>query len=98
MRGAADESNYYRQQSDALVPLKWMAPEAIKDAKYTSQSDVWAFGVLAYEVTSLGMTPYGALSGSELLAEIERGYRLPQPPQCPDSLCVNRVRWSLCFA
>jgi serine/threonine protein kinase len=71
-----------------VVPLKWMAPEAIKEAKYTIKSDVWAFGVLCYEVTSLGMTPYGALSGHELMAEIERGYRLPQPPACPLALCV----------
>jgi serine/threonine protein kinase len=59
-----------------------MAPEAIKEAKYTIKSDVWAFGVLCYEVSSLGMTPYGALSGHELMAEIERGMRLPQPPNC----------------
>jgi serine/threonine protein kinase len=66
-----------------------MAPEAIRDAKYTIKSDVWAFGVLCYEVTSLGMTPYGALGGHELMAEIERGYRLPQPANCPPSLFVN---------
>ncbi len=72
-----------------MVPLKWMAPEAIREAKYTIKSDVWAFGVLCYEVTSLGMTPYGALSGHELIAEIERGYRLPQPPACPPALFVG---------
>ena len=56
-----------------------MAPEAISEAKYTSKSDVWSFGVLLYEITSLGMTPYGAMS-QDLLAELQRGFRLPQPP------------------
>ena len=65
-----------------------MAPEAIKEAKYTSASDVWAFGVLAYEVTSLAMTPYGALGAQELVAELQRGYRLPQPPGCSAALYV----------
>ena len=81
-----DERAYYRQKSEAQVPLKWMAPEAIKEAKYTSASDVWAFGVLMYEVTSLAMTPYGALGGVELMTELERGFRLPQPASCPAAL------------
>jgi serine/threonine protein kinase len=84
----ADERNYYRQQTNSVMPLKWMAPEAIKDARYSNKSDVWAFGVLLYEVTSLGMTPYGALSGQELLAELDGGYRLPQPSLCSAKLCV----------
>jgi serine/threonine protein kinase len=83
-----DERDYYRKSSLAVVPLKWMAPEAIREAKYTIKSDVWAFGVLCYEVASLGMTPYGALSGQELMLELERGYRLPQPAACPSDLCV----------
>ena len=66
-----------------------MAPEAIKEARYTTASDVWAFGVLAYEVTSFAMTPYGALSGPELMAELETGYRLPQPPACPEKMFVD---------
>jgi serine/threonine protein kinase len=86
-----DERDYYRQQTNSKVPLKWMAPEAIKEAKYTSKSDVWAFGVLGYEVTSFGMTPYGALGGQELMSELERGYRLPQPPACPPALCVGFI-------
>ena len=85
-RFVADEQDYYRKRTQAVVPLKWMAPEAIKEAKYTSKSDVWAFGVLGYEVTSFGMTPYGALGGQELMAELEHGYRLPQPSACPDHL------------
>ncbi len=82
----ADERDYYRQQTKTAMPLKWMAPETVLEAKYSAKSDVWAFGVLCYEVTSLGMTPYGALGGQELMAELQRGYRLPQPPMCPPAM------------
>ena len=83
-----DESDYYRKRTQTLVPLKWMAPETVRDAKYSTKSDVWAFGVFCYEVTSLGMTPYGALGGQELMAELERGYRLPQSATTPANLLV----------
>jgi serine/threonine protein kinase len=88
-RVATDSSPVeHRKRLQAVAPLKWMAPEVIAEAKYTSKSDVWAFGVLGYEVASLGLTPYGALGGQELVAEICRGHRLPQPQTCPDHLCV----------
>jgi serine/threonine protein kinase len=90
-RRNADERNYYRQQTNSVVPLKWMAPESIVEAKYTTKSDVWAFGVLLYELTSLGMTPYGVMGGQELIVELERGYRLPSPPLCPPALFVGGV-------
>ncbi len=65
-----------------------MAPEAVAEARYTVQSDVWAFGVLLWEVVTYAMTPYGALAGPELVAELARGFRLPPPQDCPPALCV----------
>jgi hypothetical protein len=72
-----------------------MAPEAILEAKFSSAGDVWSFGVLGWEMTSYAMTPYGTLSGPELLEDIRRGHRLPQPPGCPDPLyALLKLCWS----
>ena len=76
------------------MPVKWMAPEALLEAKYTSASDVWAFGVLAYEVTSFAMTPYGALGPQEVMEALKTGFRLPAPAACPPDLFVVRF-WAV---
>eukprot|EP00042_Codosiga_hollandica_P044220 m.431795 g.431795 ORF g.431795 m.431795 type:complete len:609 (+) comp56741_c2_seq11:2038-3864(+) len=76
-------SEYYKKTSADKVPIKWMAPESISDKKYTTKSDVWSFGVLLWELFSLGDKPYSDLSPMAMLAALLRGYRMPRPPLCP---------------
>ena len=52
----------YHICTQARLPLKWMAPEAIFDKIYTTQSDVWSFGVLMWEIFSLGKQDDSALT------------------------------------
>ncbi len=35
------QQDYYRKTGEALLPVRWMAPESLLDALFTSQSDVW---------------------------------------------------------
>ena len=61
-----------------------MAPESIIDRKYSSASDVWSFGVMAWEVFSFGERPYKKMKVDEVtMAILQQGYRMPQPELCP---------------
>ncbi|KAF0039495.1 hypothetical protein F2P81_007730 [Scophthalmus maximus] len=64
----------------ARLPLKWMAPESIFDKVYTSQSDVWSFGVLLWEIFSLGASPYpGVQIDEDFCNRLKDGVRMRSP-------------------
>ena len=79
----AQEEYVSRQGADEELPLRWSAPEVLISRQHSSASDVWALGILFWEIFSNARTPYGALSMSELAAELNRGFRLPRPTLCP---------------
>lgn len=54
MSRSISETEYYRKSTEERVPIKWMAPESIRDRLYTSKSDVWSFAVVLWEMCSLG--------------------------------------------
>ncbi|XP_045493452.1 serine-rich adhesin for platelets [Colias croceus] len=68
------------------LPVRWMAPEALLYNVYSHHSDVWAFGILLWEIVTLGSTPYAAMSGREVLTAVTEGYRLERPPHCKPQL------------
>uniref|UniRef100_A0A1I8P476 Tyrosine-protein kinase receptor n=1 Tax=Stomoxys calcitrans TaxID=35570 RepID=A0A1I8P476_STOCA len=78
------KNDYYRKEGEALVPVRWMAPESLVDGVFTTQSDVWAFGVLCWEILTLGQQPYAARNNFEVLSYVKDGGRLEQPDNCPD--------------
>eukprot|EP00056_Hartaetosiga_gracilis_P002149 m.51198 g.51198 ORF g.51198 m.51198 type:complete len:379 (+) comp10932_c0_seq5:291-1427(+) len=72
----------YQTKSNKL-PVKWMAPESLKDRVFTAKSDVWSFGVTMWEVFTLGGTPYPFMSNRETAEKVTGGYRMENPPRCP---------------
>ncbi|XP_076132215.1 inactive tyrosine-protein kinase transmembrane receptor ROR1 [Alosa pseudoharengus] len=76
-------SDYYRVQPNALLPIRWMPPEAIAYGKFSSDSDIWSFGVLLWEVFSFGLQPYYGCSNQEVIEMVRKRQLLPCPEDCP---------------
>merc|ERR1719201_1032823 len=57
-----DNDSDYFVASGGKIPIKWTAPEAIENHKYTSASDVWSYGILLWETMSYGARPYGEMN------------------------------------
>ncbi|XP_036226908.2 tyrosine-protein kinase Drl isoform X1 [Bactrocera oleae] len=67
-------------------PIKWMSLETIQKKHYNEGSDVWSFGVLMWEMCTLGKLPYAEIDPYEMEHYLKDGYRLAQPYNCPDEL------------
>ncbi|XP_072236573.1 tyrosine-protein kinase Fes/Fps [Leuresthes tenuis] len=78
-----DDGVYSAEGSLRQIPVKWTAPEALNYGRYTTQSDVWSFGVLLWETFSMGMTPYTSMNNQQTRDEVEKGYRMSAPHGCP---------------
>ncbi|KAK9527386.1 hypothetical protein VZT92_013953 [Zoarces viviparus] len=87
---AADEKEYHAD--GGKVPIKWMALESILQWTYTHQSDVWSFGVTAWELMTFGSKPYDGIPASEMASVLERGDRLPHPPICTIDVYMIMVK------
>nr|XP_053652619.1 insulin receptor-like [Cherax quadricarinatus] len=80
-------SNYYRKEGRAMMPVRWMAPESLQFSVYNSQSDVWSYGVLLWEMTTRGVRPYKNNTNDEVVRlVVEQRLTLPHPLDCPPAL------------
>ncbi|XP_045123190.1 tyrosine-protein kinase Dnt-like isoform X2 [Portunus trituberculatus] len=67
-------------------PIKWLALESLTHKIFSPASDVWSWGVLLWEVMTLGQQPYAEIDPFEMAAVLRKGVRLAQPINCPDEL------------
>ncbi|XP_069753931.1 macrophage colony-stimulating factor 1 receptor-like [Narcine bancroftii] len=78
-RDIKNDSSYV-VKGNACLPVKWMAPESIFDCVYTVQSDVWSYGILLWEIYSLGSSPYpGVPVDSRFYKRIRAGFQMDRP-------------------
>ncbi|XP_053386426.1 tyrosine-protein kinase Src64B-like [Mercenaria mercenaria] len=69
--------------TESLIPLKWTAPEAAFQKKFSVKSDAWSYGVLLYEIITFGMAPYPGMTDSDVVHRVIKGYRMPIQRKCP---------------
>ena len=74
---------FCRKGGKAMLPVKWMPPEAFLDGIFTSKTDIWSFGILLWEVMSLGYMPYPGRGNQEVMQLVTNGGRLEPPNYCP---------------
>ncbi|XP_029735842.2 tyrosine-protein kinase transmembrane receptor Ror isoform X2 [Aedes albopictus] len=79
-------SDYYRVQSKSLLPVRWMPSESILYGKFTTESDVWSFGVVLWEIYSYGLQPYYGYSNQEVINMVRARQLLPCPEACPSAV------------
>ncbi|XP_049870102.1 tyrosine kinase receptor Cad96Ca [Pectinophora gossypiella] len=75
-------THVYERKSDGRLPIRWMAPESLYDDIFSVKSDIWSFGVLLWEIVTLGSTPYPGLSASDVMRKVREGHRLEKPEHC----------------
>uniref|UniRef100_A0A6I8PDT4 Tyrosine-protein kinase receptor n=1 Tax=Ornithorhynchus anatinus TaxID=9258 RepID=A0A6I8PDT4_ORNAN len=80
------ETDYYRRGGKGLLPVRWMAPESLKDGIFSTQSDVWSFGVVLWEIVTLAEQPYQGLSNEQVLRFVMDSGVLGEPDHCPPQL------------
>ncbi|XP_064458283.1 proto-oncogene tyrosine-protein kinase receptor Ret-like isoform X2 [Ornithodoros turicata] len=88
------EGDTYLKKSKGRVPVKWMALESLEDHIYTTKSDVWSYGIVLWEIVTLGATPYPGVSPEHLFQLLKQGYRMFQPENCLDEIYqIMRSCW-----
>lgn len=80
------ERDYYRKGSKGLLPVRWMAPESLKDGVFSSYSDVWSYGVVLWEMVTFASQPYQGLSNEQVLRYVIEGGVMERPENCPELL------------
>ncbi|VUZ43644.1 unnamed protein product [Hymenolepis diminuta] len=76
----------YTARNGAKFPIKWTAPEGLAYFRFSSKSDVWAFGVVLWELATYGLSPYPGVELHGVYQLLEKGYRMQRPHGCPESV------------
>ena len=78
--------DYYTFGEKSVLPIRWMPPEAIVYSKFTTQSDIWSFGIVLWEIFSSGAQPYYTLSNEEVIEYVTDEKVLRHPSECPNEI------------
>ncbi|XP_033636185.1 tyrosine-protein kinase receptor Tie-2-like isoform X2 [Asterias rubens] len=80
--GLSRGEDIYVQASKTRVPTRWLSLESMTNKTYTTKSDVWSYGILLWEIATVGGTPYPGIQTGVLRSKLKTGYRMPKPTNC----------------
>lgn len=84
----------YKMEHPSQLAVKWLALESLLYYMFSEKSDVWSFGIVLWELVTLGSQPYAGLDNYEVMPYLETSKRLPRPLRCPDDLySIMRSCW-----
>ncbi|XP_062567366.1 tyrosine-protein kinase transmembrane receptor Ror-like isoform X3 [Saccostrea cucullata] len=78
--------DYYKIGGSRMLPVRWMSPESVKYGCFTNESDIWAYGVVLWEIYSYGRQPYYGHSNEEVVRFLDEGILLQRSEECPDTV------------
>uniref|UniRef100_UPI00398F1BEC tyrosine-protein kinase Fer isoform X3 n=1 Tax=Pristiophorus japonicus TaxID=55135 RepID=UPI00398F1BEC len=87
-----EDDGIYSSSGLKQIPIKWTAPEALNYGRYSSESDVWSYGILLWETFSLGVCPYPGMTNQQAREQVEKGYRMSAPQKCPEEIYSIMLR------
>ncbi|CAH1801934.1 unnamed protein product, partial [Owenia fusiformis] len=89
------EKDLYSRKSQGRLPIRWMSPEALFHNIYTTKNDVWAYGILLWEIVTFGSTPYSGMNGKAVMRLVKSGKVMDRPQHCKSELYNVMVEcWS----
>ncbi|XP_014787948.2 tyrosine-protein kinase receptor Tie-1 [Octopus bimaculoides] len=84
----------YQKLTSGKLPIKWMAMESLRDRMFTTKTDVWSFGILLWEIVTMGASPYPSIALADLYEVLATGYRMEKPEHCSNELYeIMRLTW-----
>eukprot|EP01136_Pigoraptor_vietnamica_P018213 Opistho-1_new@64454 len=85
-RETGASGDYYVAKTSRKLPIKWMAPESLEKRIFTHATDVWAFGIVMWEVFARGAKPYPGLENHAVAGYLAHNKRMDPPSDCPKPL------------
>lgn len=81
------DAKVYQPSGNTLLPIRWCSPEVLQAQTFSTASDVWAFGVVLWEIFSNGETPFSNIrDAADVYVAVVQGERLQKPAKCPERI------------
>ena len=81
-----DVEEVYEAKRQTALPIRWMAPESLFQGLFSFKTDVWSFGILVWEIVTLGSTPYPGMSASQVAKSVQVGKTMSCPNHCREEV------------